>query len=92
MIRNHERGEELIPFDEIRYIERSLRGMVCHLTNGRDVESVTLRSSFRSAVSDLFADRRFYLAGASLLLNLDHIRGMRQEIVLLSGGTRVIIS
>ncbi len=91
MIRNHERGEELIPFDEIRYIERSLRGMVCHLTNGRNVDSVTLRSSFRNAISGLLDDRRFYLAGASILLNLDHIRGLRQEVVLLSDESTVIV-
>ena len=91
LIRNTDRGEELIPFHEILYAERSLRGMTVHLAVGRIVESVTLRSSFRNAVSELMKDSRFYLAGASMILNLEHIRGLRQECVLLRNGMSVIV-
>ena len=86
-----DRGEQLIPFHEILYAERSLRGMTVHLTNDRMVESVTLRSSFRNAVSELLKDDRFYLAGASILLNLDHVRGLKQECVLLADETSLIV-
>ncbi|MBR2769965.1 MAG: LytTR family transcriptional regulator, partial [Solobacterium sp.] len=91
LIRNTDRGEELIPFHEILYAERSLRGMTVHLTTGRTVESVTLRSSFRNAVAELMKDSRFYLAGASMILNLEHIRGLKQECVLLRDETSVIV-
>ena len=91
LIRNTDRGEQLIPFHEILYAERSLRGMTVHLTNDRMVESVTLRSSFRNAVSELLKDDRFYLAGASILLNLDHVRGLKQECILLADETSLIV-
>ena len=91
LIRNTDRGEELVPFHEIIYAERSLRGMTVHLTSGRSMESVTLRSSFRNAVSELLKDRRFYLAGASIILNLDHMKGLRQEVVIFSNETSVVV-
>ena len=91
LIRNTDRGEELVPFYQIIYAERSLRGMTVHLTNGRTVESVTLRSSFRNAVSELMKDDRFYLAGASIILNLDHMKGLRQEVVIFSNETSLAV-
>ena len=64
------------------YAELSKRVIIYHLSNGKSVESVTLRTTFSEAVKDLIADGRFITCGASMVLNLNHITMVEKEAIL----------
>ena len=62
-----------IAFDHILYAEFHKRAVCYYLAGGRTVESLTVRGTFSEAVADLLADRRFFAAGQSMVVNLDHV-------------------
>jgi len=70
-----------LSFDTILYAEFSKRAVCYHLTGGRMVESLTLRTTFAEAVAELLADERFALCGQSMVVNLDQITGVEREAV-----------
>ena len=53
------------------------------------VDSRTVRTTFRNAVSPLLEDKRFYLCGASFVLNFQHVAGVNGHEALLDNGTTV---
>lgn len=62
-----------LSFDSIVYAELSHRAIVYYLSDGRAVESTSLRGSFTDAVTELLADKRFYQCSVGMLVNLDCI-------------------
>ena len=62
-----------LSFDSIVYAELSHRAIVYYLSDGRAVESTSLRGSFTDAVAELLADKRFYQCSVGMLVNLDCI-------------------
>ena len=81
-------GPRCIPLDRILYAERADRVMRCHCTDGI-VDSQTLRRPFREAAAPLLADPRFYLCGASFVLNFQHITGVKGQEAILDNGRTV---
>ena len=84
-------GSARITFDSILYAELSKRSIVYHLASGKVVESTTLRTTFTEAVSELVADDRFALCGASTLVNMHHITMVENEGVVFSEGERIFL-
>ena len=78
-------GTRCILLDRILYAERADRVMRCHCTDGI-VDSQTLRMPFREAAAPLLADPRFYLCGASFVLNFQHVAGIKGQEALLDNG------
>ncbi len=81
-------GPRHIPFEQILYAERAGRVMRYHCTDGT-VDSRTLRGSFRETAAPLLADPRFYLCGASLVVDLAHVTGVEGAAALLDSGETV---
>lgn len=81
-------GPRRILLEKILYCERAGRVMRCHCTDGM-VDSQTLRGSFHHAVAPLLADSRFYLCGASFVLNFQHVAGVNGQTALLDNGETV---
>ena len=71
-----------LSFDTILYAEFTKRAVCYHLTGGRMVESLTLRTTFAEAVAELLADARFALCGQSMVVNLEHITAVEHEAVV----------
>ncbi len=71
-----------ITFDSILYGELSRRAVVYHLTDGKIVESTSLRTTFTDAVSELVKDKRFTMCGASMVANLHHITMVEIDAVV----------
>ena len=69
----------------VRLAERAGRVMRCHCTDGV-LDSQTLRMPFREAAAPLLADPRFYLCGASFVLNFRHVTGIKGQEALLDNG------
>lgn len=81
-------GVRRILLEQILFVERSDRRMCYHCT-GETVVSQTLRSSFRDAAAELLADPRFFLCGASFVLNMQHIIEVTRQAVILDTGIQV---
>ena len=78
-------GLRRVLFDRIRYAERAGRCIRYYCTDGA-VDSQSIRSPFREAAAPLLADRRFYLCGASFVLNFQHVTGVNGQLALLDNG------
>ena len=78
-------GRRRVLLERIRYVERVGRCMRYYCTDGT-VDSQTIRLSFREMAAPLLADRRFYLCGASFVLNFQHVTGVSGQTALLDSG------
>jgi len=65
------------------------RVIIYHLTDGRTVESIQIRTTFAEAVQELTADRRFVLCGAGMAVNLHHITEVENEALVFQNTLRV---
>lgn len=85
IIVHNSEGVHRVYLGQILYVERCGRSMryVCETAA---VQTRALRMSFRDAVRALMDDRRFYLCGASFLLNLTHITTINGQDVCLDNG------
>lgn len=85
-------GNIKLSFDSIMYAELVRRTVIYHLTNGRVIESVTIRTSFSEAVSKLIADKCFAMCGASVIVNLLHITASNSKELQLRDGSSIQLS
>ena len=83
-------GTVRLLMDDIYYAELHGRAMR-YVCRDRIVEGMTSSVSFRDMVPDLLADKRFYLCGASLALNLNHVRVVDKAGAQLSSGQYIDI-
>ena len=83
-------GPRRILLEHIRYVERVGRCIRYYCTDGV-VDSQTIRVSFREAAAPLLADRRFYLCGASFVLNFQHVAGVNGQTALLDDSQAVAL-
>ena len=81
-------GPRRILLDHILYVERSGRVMRYYCVDAT-VDTRAIRSSFREMVAPLLSDSRFYLCGASFVLNFQHVRGVNGQTALLDNGKAV---
>ena len=79
-------GMARVLFHELIYTEPIDRA-VRYVCKGGEVESVTDTASFREKIAPLLTDERFYLCGASLVLNLQHVKTVdRSGVIFGTGG------
>lgn len=71
-----------LPLDDILYAEHCKRVIVYHLTNGKTVESILLRSAFMENVQELLRDSRFVPCGISMVANLHHITMVEKDAIV----------
>lgn len=83
-------GERRVLLERILYVERIGRFMRYYCTDG-PVDSHTIRVPFRDMVAPLLADRRFYLCGASFVLNFRHVVGVNGQVARLDNGETVML-
>ena len=83
-------GPRRVLLERIQYVERVGRCMRYFCTDGT-VDSQTIRVSFREMAAPLLADRRFYLCGASFVLNFQHVTGVDGQAALLDNGQTVVL-
>ena len=55
------------------------------------MDSQSIRTPFREAAASLLADRRFFLCGASFVLNFQHVTGVNGQTALLDNGQTVAL-
>ena len=82
MILKTKEGTSRLTFDSILYAKLSKRSIIYYLTNGKTLESNTLRGTFADSVSELLEDKRFVLCGVSTVINLHHVTAVQNETVV----------
>ena len=80
-----------ISFDSIEYAELCKRTVVYHLTGGKALESISIRTSFSEAVHELLLDSRFILCGASMVANLHYITMVERDGLLFRNRRKVYL-
>ncbi len=83
-------GMQRIRLEQILYVERMGHCMRYHCVGGV-VDSQSIRSPFKTAAAPLLADRRFYLCGASYVLNLQHVAGVQGQSAMIDDGQTVVL-
>lgn len=79
-------GMVVVRHDQILYIEMSARKMMVHLTDGRELTSIYLRSTFADAVSELLDTNSFVLTHKSFLANMAYIKSYSPSNLVLQSG------
>ena len=82
-------GLRLVRLDEMVYAELTGRVVRYHLVDGTGVDSVTVRIPFQEEIAPLLADRRFFLCGASFVVNLFYVTAVGKGFMQMDGGARV---
>lgn len=84
-------GSVRVNFDSILWAELSRRVIVYHLTGGKTVESVQIRTTFSEAVQEFLSDDRFILCGASIMANLHHITLVEKDSLVFKDTYKVYL-
>ncbi len=71
-----------VSFDSILYVELVRRSLVWNLTDGTCIKGMSLRVPFSEAVELLTDDDRFFLCGASCVINLYHVTSVSRDAVV----------
>lgn len=82
-------GLARLRLDEITYAELAGRAVRYHLADGSSLDSVTVRSPFQEETGPLLADPRFFLCGASFVVNLFYVAAVEKGFLRMDSGTRV---
>ena len=83
-------GVRRIKMEDICYVERVGR-CVRYCCTHEVVDSKTIRASFRQATAPLLSDRRFWLCGASFVLNFQRVRAVKGQIAQMENGQSVTL-
>ena len=84
-------GMSRLLLDDILYVEQTERAPHYHLRDGSCMAGVTIQTSFQDTIRPLLADKRFYLCGASFVLNLHCIKSINKADVLFVGGQQTTV-
>ena len=81
-------GNAAIKYEQILYIEMSARRMIVHLTDGSEITSIYLRSTFSETVAELLDSRNFVLTHKSFLANMSYVRTYSSSVLTLQANKR----
>lgn len=81
-----------LSFDSIVYAELKTKNIHYHLTNGKVIESVAIRTGFSEAVQEILRDNRFFMCSTSMVVNLYHIYAISTDTLTFKNGKTVYLS
>ena len=79
-------GAEAIPFHRIVYCELNDRTLNCITADGERIQSISLRVPYDEAVAPLMSDDRFVRPHISFVVNLDYVRRVQKNTLVLKNG------
>lgn len=79
-------------FDTILYAELNKKSIHYHLTNGKVIESTSIRIGFSEAVQEMLRESCFFMCSASTLLNLYHISSIHNDSLTFQNGKTIYLS
>ena len=63
-----------------------------HLIHGERVTSILIRKSFEEETKELMDDRNFICVHKSFLINVNHVRRLNQDHVVMDSGANIPVS
>lgn len=81
-----------LTFDSILYAQLNKKSIHYHLTNGKVVESISIRTSFSEAVQEMLRDNRFFMCSTSMLINLYHVDAINNDALTFQNGKIIYLS
>ncbi len=85
-------GAHVIPFHRITYCELENRALCCVTSDGERYKGVMLRTPFDEAVSELMTDSRFIRPHFSYAVNMDYVKSVQGQSVLMKNGAVIPIT
>lgn len=81
-----------LTFDTILYAELNQKIIHYHLTNGKVIESTSIRTKFSEAIQEMLRDSRFFMCSSSMVINLYHISAIHNESLTFQNGKVIYLS
>ena len=80
------------PYSKIAYVENAGRKLEVHMTDGEVLKSLFIRKSFEEETRDIAAQRNFLQIHKSFLVNLDHVKQLTPDSIIMESGKRLPVS
>ena len=80
------------PYSKIEYIENAGRKLEVHMTDGEIIRSLFIRKSFEEETQEIAVQRNFLQIHKSFLVNLDYVKQLTPDSVILASGRRLPVS
>lgn len=81
-----------LTFDSILYAELNKKNIHYHLTNGKVIQSISIRTGFSEAVQEMLRDSRFFMCTASMVINLYHVDEISHDVLTFQNGKTIYLS
>lgn len=85
-------GLQSVPCSKIEYVENASRMLNVHLTDGRVITSIFIRKSFEDELGELLHNKCFLQVHKSFLINLNHVKKLDGNSMIMSSGDNIPIS
>lgn len=80
------------PYSKIEYIENVSRKQEVHLSDGEIIKSLFLRKSFEEETHEAARRKNFLQVHKSFLVNLDYVKQLTQDGVIMESGKQLPVS
>ncbi len=80
------------PYSKIEYVENVGRKLEVHMTDGEILKSLFIRKSFEEETQEIAAQRNFLQIHKSFLVNLDYVKQLTPDSVVMESGKRLPVS
>ena len=79
-------------YSKIEYIESAARKLELHLADGELLQSLFIRTSFEEEVRELTEHGNFLQIHKSFLVNLDYVKQLTADSVIMNSGAQLPVS
>ena len=80
------------PYSKIEYVENASRKLEVHMTDGEILRSLFIRKSFEEETQEIAAQRNFLQIHKSFLVNMDYVKQLATDSVIMESGKRLPVS
>lgn len=80
------------PYSKIEYVENAGRKLEVHMTDGEILKSLFIRKSFEEETQEITAQRNFLQIHKSFLVNLDYVKQLTPDSIIMESGKRLPVS
>jgi len=80
------------PYSKIEYVENASRKLEVHMTDGEILRSLFIRKSFEEETQEIAAQRNFLQIHKSFLVNIDYVKQLATDSVIMESGKRLPVS
>lgn len=85
-------GFAQVRYSEIEYIENANRRLEVHMVNGEILKSLVIRKSFEEEIEKIAKENNFWQVHKSFLVNLDYVKQLTQNSIMMKSGRKVPVS